>query len=41
VLLVHHTDAVRELACDRKSHIGTLDKALNEAQVRGWIVVEM
>jgi phosphoglycolate phosphatase-like HAD superfamily hydrolase len=39
--LVHHTDADREWAYDRKSHIGTLDKALDEAQAKGWTVVDM
>ena len=29
--LVHHTDAVREYAYDRQSHIGRLDKAWDEA----------
>jgi len=40
-LIVHHTDAEREWAYDRKSHIGKLDKALDEAGQRGWIVVDM
>jgi phosphoglycolate phosphatase-like HAD superfamily hydrolase len=40
-LLVHHTDAEREWAYDRKSSIGTLDKALDEAQGKGWTVVNM
>jgi len=40
-LLVHHTDATREWAYDRKSSIGRLDKALDEAQARGWTVVDM
>lgn len=39
--LVHHTDADREYAYDRQSHIGTLDKALDEARERGWTVVDM
>lgn len=39
--LVHHTDAVREWAYDRKSHVGKLDKALDEAKVKGWTVVDM
>jgi hypothetical protein len=39
--LIHHTDAEREWAYDRTSHIGKLDKALDEAQVRGWTVVDM
>ena len=40
-LIVHHTDAVREWAYDRDSHIGRLDKALDEAPKRGWLVVDM
>jgi hypothetical protein len=39
--LVHHTDAEREWAYDRKSSIGHLDKALDEAQAKGWSVVDM
>lgn len=39
--LVHHTDAEREYAYDRKSHIGKLDKALDEAMARNWVVVDM
>ncbi|MEA1950180.1 MAG: HAD family hydrolase [Planctomycetota bacterium] len=40
-LLVHHTDARREWAYDRDSHVGRLDKALDEAGRRGWSVVDM
>ncbi|HEY7090564.1 MAG TPA: HAD family hydrolase, partial [Tepidisphaeraceae bacterium] len=40
-LIVHHTDAQREFAYDRESHIGKLDKALDEAAPRGWTVVDM
>jgi hypothetical protein len=40
-LLVHHTDGEREWAYDRQSHIGTLDKALDEAKAKGWTVVDM
>jgi len=40
-LIVHHTDAEREFAYDRQSHFGRLDKALDEAPQRGWIVVDM
>lgn len=40
-IIVHHTDAVREYAYDRKSHFGRLDKALDEAGERGWQVVDM
>jgi phosphoglycolate phosphatase-like HAD superfamily hydrolase len=39
--LVHHNDAKREWAYDRKSQIGKLDKALDEANSRGWTVVDM
>jgi phosphoserine phosphatase len=40
-LIVHHTDPTREWAYDRESHIGTLDKALTEAESRDWLVVDM
>ena len=40
-LIVHHTDAEREWAYDRDSHVGQLDKALDEAKERGWTVVDM
>jgi len=40
-LYVHHTDAQREWAYDRKSSIGRLDKGLDEAKARGWTVVDM
>lgn len=40
-LIVHHTDAVREWAYDRDSPVGRLDKALDQAPARGWIVVDM
>lgn len=40
-VLVHHTDARREWAYDRESKIGRLDRALDEAQARGWTVVSM
>ena len=39
--LVHHTDANREWAYDRKSDVGRLDTALDEANARGWTVVDM
>jgi hypothetical protein len=39
--LVHHTDAEREFAYDRKSPVGKLDKALDEATAKGWTVVDM
>ena len=40
-LIVHHTDAEREAAYDRDSSVGKLAKALDEATVRGWTVVDM
>jgi phosphoglycolate phosphatase-like HAD superfamily hydrolase len=40
-LIVHHTDAKREYAYDRDSSFGRLDKALDEAPDKGWIVVDM
>jgi phosphoglycolate phosphatase-like HAD superfamily hydrolase len=40
-LIVHHTDAEREWAYDRTSHIGKLDKALDAAPKAGWTVVNM
>jgi phosphoserine phosphatase len=40
-LYVHHTDAEREWAYDRKSSIGRLDKGLDEAKKNGWTVVDM
>ncbi len=39
--IVHHTDAQREWAYDRKSSIGRLDKALDEGKAKGWTVVGM
>jgi phosphoglycolate phosphatase-like HAD superfamily hydrolase len=40
-LYIHHTDAAREWAYDRKSHVGSLDKGLDEARAKGWTVVDM
>ena len=40
-LLVHHTDAGREWAYDRQSHIGRLSRGLDEAASRGWTIVDM
>lgn len=41
MLYLHHTDAEREWAYDRESHIGRLDKGLEEAQTKGWTVIDM
>jgi phosphoserine phosphatase len=40
-LYVHHTDADREWAYDRRSSIGRLDQGLDEAQAKGWTIVDM
>ncbi len=40
-LLILHDDAKREWAYSRKSHIGKLDRGLNEAPTRGWTIVSM
>lgn len=40
-LIVHHTDADREWAYDRKSPIGRLDRGLDEAPKRGWVIADM
>jgi phosphoglycolate phosphatase-like HAD superfamily hydrolase len=39
--IVHHTDDEREYLYDRGSRVGKLDKALDEAKLRGWTVVDM
>jgi phosphoglycolate phosphatase-like HAD superfamily hydrolase len=41
MLYLHHTDGDREWAYDRESHIGRLDKGLNEAEEKGWTVIDM
>ncbi len=38
-LFVHHTDAVREYAYDRKDSLARLDEGLDEAAAKGWTVV--
>lgn len=40
-LFVHHTDAEREYAYDRKSPYGHFEKALDEANAKGWTIVDM
>jgi phosphoglycolate phosphatase-like HAD superfamily hydrolase len=40
-LYLHHTDAEREWAYDRDSHIGKLDKGLDYANEKGWTVIDM
>lgn len=40
-VLIHHTDAQREVAYDRQSHFGRLNRGLDEAAMNGWLVVDM
>jgi len=40
-VIVHHTDADREYAYDRDSHIGKLVRGLDEAETRGWVIIDM
>ena len=40
-VLVHHDDAAREFAYDRASPFGKLDRGLDEARTRGWVVVSI
>ncbi len=39
--IVHHTDAQREWAYDRESHIGRLVRGLDEGPDRGWLIIDM
>ena len=40
-MVVHHTDAEREWAYDRQSHIGKLEKGLDDAAKYNWLIVDM
>ncbi len=40
-VIVHHDDAVREFAYDRGSHIGKLERGLDEAGARGWSLISI
>ena len=40
-LVLHHDDADREYAYDRKSKVGKLDQALDVASQSGWVIVSM
>ena len=40
-LIVHHDDADREWSYDRGSHIGGLERGLDEGPKRGWTIVSM
>ncbi len=41
MVYIRHTDAEREWAYDRETHVGRLDQGLDEAKRRGWLVVDM
>ncbi|UTW62243.1 haloacid dehalogenase-like hydrolase [bacterium SCSIO 12741] len=41
MMYVHHTDSVREWAYDRGSLVGGLDKGLDTARAKGWLVMDM
>jgi phosphoglycolate phosphatase-like HAD superfamily hydrolase len=40
-MMVHHTDSVREWSYDRGSHIGRLEKVLNDAEKYRWVIIDM
>ena len=40
-ILIHHTDAEREWAYDRDSHIGQLNEGLDKGPDMGWVIVDM
>jgi len=40
-IIVHHTDAEREYAYDRDSHIGRLADGLDQGPGKGWLIVDM
>lgn len=41
MLYLHHTDGEREWVYDRESPFGRLDKGLDEAEEKGWTVIDM
>jgi hypothetical protein len=40
-MLIHHDDAAREVAYDRESHVGQLNRGLDEGPGRGWVITSM
>jgi hypothetical protein len=40
-MIVHHTDSAREWAYDRTSHIGHLERGLDDASKYNWLIVDM
>jgi phosphoglycolate phosphatase-like HAD superfamily hydrolase len=40
-MIVNHTDSIREVAYDRNSSIGKLNKGLNDAAQYNWLIVDI
>lgn len=40
-ILIHHDDTEREYAYDRQALVGSLNRGLDEAEARGWLLVSM
>jgi phosphoglycolate phosphatase-like HAD superfamily hydrolase len=40
-MIVHHTDGDREWAYDRGSHVGRLERGLDEAAARRWTLIDI
>lgn len=40
-MIIHHTDSIREVAYDRNSSIGKLNKGLDDAAKYKWLIVDM
>jgi len=40
-MIIHHTDSIREVAYDRDSPIGKLNKGLDDATKYNWLIVDM
>jgi hypothetical protein len=40
-MIIHHTDSIREVAYDRDSPIGKLNKGLDDATKYNWMIVDM
>jgi len=40
-MFIHHSDAEREYAYDRDSHVGRLNRGLDDAAKHGWQIVDM
>jgi phosphoglycolate phosphatase-like HAD superfamily hydrolase len=40
-IIIHHTDSLREFAYDKNSKVGRLDRGINDAEKKGWILIDM